>query len=95
MRLHGALALHVRTLLAEIDPSLDAEVVADLLLGAIAAGVVHHLRRERDVDLPAVQSAARALLRGLTRDSEPRSPEVPWRSSVAAATLERDAHRPS
>jgi AcrR family transcriptional regulator len=71
MRLHGALALHVRALLAEIDPSLDAEVVADLLLGAIAAGVVHHLRRERDVDLPAVQSAARALLRGLTCGAEP------------------------
>jgi AcrR family transcriptional regulator len=66
MRIHGALALHVRALLAEIDPSLDAEVVADLLLGAIAAGVLHHLRRERGVGLPAVQSAARALLRGLT-----------------------------
>jgi AcrR family transcriptional regulator len=84
MRLHGALALHVRTLVAEIDPSLDAEVVADLLLGAIGARVVHHLRRERDVELAAVQSAARALLRGLTgtRASAPAIPEA-------------DAHRTS
>ncbi len=67
MRIHGALALHVRTLLAELDPTIDAEVVADLLLGAISAGVLHHLRRERGRDLATVRDGALALLRGVSQ----------------------------
>ena len=61
----GALALHVRALLIEIDPRLDADVVATLLLGALSPPVVARLRA-RGADLPAQQTAARALMRGLT-----------------------------
>jgi AcrR family transcriptional regulator len=62
---YGPLALFVRVMIAEIDPSLDAEVVADLLLGATSAGVVYHLRRDRGIELERIQAAARALLHGL------------------------------
>jgi AcrR family transcriptional regulator len=67
IRVHGVLALHIRALVREIDPALDAEVVADLLLGAVAAAVIRRLRRDQGFDLAAVQEAARALLRGITR----------------------------
>jgi AcrR family transcriptional regulator len=62
---HSSLALFVRVMVAEGDPALDGEVVADLLLGAISAPVVYHLRREQDVELERIQAGARALLRGL------------------------------
>ena len=66
---HGSLALFVRLMVAEIDPSLDSEVVADLLLGATSAGVVYHLRRERGIELERIQAAAQALLHGLVCDA--------------------------
>jgi AcrR family transcriptional regulator len=61
---HGPLALFVRVMSAEINPSLDGEVLADLLLGATSAGVVYHLRRDRGIDLERIQAGARALLHG-------------------------------
>jgi len=60
-----SLAVHLRVLLAELDPTLDAEVTAELILGAIGAGVISRLRRDRAVDLAALQASARALVRGL------------------------------
>jgi hypothetical protein len=53
-------------LLQEIDPTLNAEILADLLLGALSAGVIRHLRRERDIELATLQASAQALLHGLT-----------------------------
>jgi AcrR family transcriptional regulator len=71
-RLYGSLALFVRVLVAEIDPSLNAEVVSNLLLGAISPGVIYQLRRERGIELEQIQDGARALLRGITApDREP------------------------
>src|ERR1700688_2722236 len=60
----GALALHVRTLISQIDPRLDAPLIADLLLGAISPPVIARARA-RGADLAAQQAAARALVRGL------------------------------
>jgi AcrR family transcriptional regulator len=62
---HATFALFVRSLVAEIDPSLDREVVADLLLGATSASVVYYMRRDRGIELERIQDAARALLHGL------------------------------
>ncbi|HUE25745.1 MAG TPA: TetR/AcrR family transcriptional regulator [Solirubrobacteraceae bacterium] len=71
-RAYGSLALFVRVLIAEIDPSLDAEVVSNLLLGAISPGVLYHLRRERGIALEEIQRSARSLLCGITTaDREP------------------------
>jgi AcrR family transcriptional regulator len=76
---HATLALFVRVMVAEIDPSLDGEVVADLLLGATSPGVVYHLRRERGIDLERIQAAVRALLHGViaTTDSQPSRASTP------------------
>lgn len=63
--LDGALALHVRNLVAGLDTGLDADVVATLLMGALSAPVIARVRA-RGGDLRAQQAAYRALLRGLT-----------------------------
>jgi AcrR family transcriptional regulator len=62
---HATFALFVRTLVAEIDPLLDDEAVADLLLGATSVGVVYYLRRDRGINLERIQAAAQALLHGV------------------------------
>ena len=61
----GALALHVRTLVEAIDHRLDAALVAEMVLGAVAPAVVARLRRG-GADLAAQQRAVRAVLRGIT-----------------------------
>jgi AcrR family transcriptional regulator len=65
----GALALHVRTLISQINPHLDAPLVADLLLGTLSPAVILRARA-RGAGLSAQQSAARALLRGLTPSAD-------------------------
>ena len=66
----GALALHLRALISQIDPRVDAPLIADLILGAISPPVIARARA-RGADLAAQQAAARALLRGLTHESAP------------------------
>jgi AcrR family transcriptional regulator len=68
----GSLALHLRVLLTELDPSFDAEVGAEMLLGAVNAGVIARLRRQRGVPLAELQDSIRRLARGL----EPETPET-------------------
>ncbi|HEY5428098.1 MAG TPA: TetR/AcrR family transcriptional regulator [Solirubrobacteraceae bacterium] len=72
----GSLALHLRVLLTELDPSLDAEVGAEMLLGAVNAGVIARLRRQRGVRVSELQDSIRRLARGL-------SPETVSRHSAA------------
>lgn len=62
-QIYWTLRAHIRALLSEIDPELDADVVAGLLLGATAPPVLHGL----GVGLEALQASLLALLRGLTR----------------------------
>lgn len=69
----GALRLHVSILVAAVDPTLDAGLVADLLLGAVAPAVILRLRTAGG-DLAAQQAATRALLRGLTRERPSAGP---------------------
>lgn len=64
---YGTLRAHIRALLVEIDPGLDADVVAALLLGATAPPVLHRLDAELGVGLETLQAALLALLRGVTR----------------------------
>lgn len=61
----GALALHVRMLLEQVDPTLDHHVVADLLLGALLGGVLKRARDDRAVSLERLQAASKALVRGV------------------------------
>jgi len=59
----GSLLVHVSTLVAELDPDVDAVVLAHLILGAIAPPVLSRLQARPET----VAQAALALLRGLTR----------------------------
>jgi AcrR family transcriptional regulator len=76
VRSHAPLAMFMRVMVEEIDPSLDAEIVADMLLGATSALAVYHLRRERGVELERIQASARALLHGIVARPPVRSPTV-------------------
>lgn len=58
--------IHVATLIVEIDPELDADVLAGLVLSSIAPHVIARLRHESGAELPDLQRAAITLLRGLT-----------------------------
>jgi AcrR family transcriptional regulator len=60
------LAIHVAALVREIDPALDDQVVAGLILSAIAPPSLHRMRTVLGVDTASLQASARALLRGLT-----------------------------
>jgi AcrR family transcriptional regulator len=68
---YAALALHISTLVREIDPTLDEGIVAALILSALAPPALHRMRAVLHVDVATLQASARALLRGLTsRDCE-------------------------
>jgi AcrR family transcriptional regulator len=63
---YGLLLLHVRNLVGELKPALDADVVASLILGALAPPVLHRLRHDPAISEPALRAGVLALLRGLT-----------------------------
>lgn len=62
---YGVALLHVATLVREIDPTLDAQILAGFILSAVAPPVLTRMRGALAVDTPALQEGARALLRGL------------------------------
>jgi AcrR family transcriptional regulator len=63
---YGTFLVHVRTLLAQIEPRIDAPVIAGLLLNAVDPWNLHRLLRREGADPARVADAAIALLRGLT-----------------------------
>jgi AcrR family transcriptional regulator len=58
--------LHVSWLLEQIDPSLDAPLVADMVLNSVSSRVIRHARRAPEDSTAALERAAVALLRGVT-----------------------------
>lgn len=61
----GALLFHVRMLVQDIDPRLNADVVARLILGAFAPAIIYDCRRLGITDT-TIEASALALLRGIT-----------------------------
>jgi|BarGraIncu00222A_1022003.scaffolds.fasta_scaffold50438_2 AcrR family transcriptional regulator len=59
---YGALLLHAAALVRELDPRLNADIVATLILGAIAPPVLHRLAADPD----EITASAIGLLHGLT-----------------------------
>jgi hypothetical protein len=59
------LVLHVRTLLKEIRPGVDHDVLATMLLSAIGPTVISK-SRARGKSSKALETASLALLRGIT-----------------------------
>jgi AcrR family transcriptional regulator len=66
----GALLMHTRILVREIDPRLEEDVIARMVLGAIAPPVLYDLQ-QRDADHKHLEASALALLRGLTQPGQP------------------------
>lgn len=52
----GVYRAHVSSLLAAVDPTLDREALPDLLLAALSAELVLHLRRERGTSAGALRA---------------------------------------
>jgi AcrR family transcriptional regulator len=63
---HGTFLIHIRTLLEQIDPRIDATVVAGLLFGAVAPRSLHRLIRIEGVSPTAVADAIVLMARGIT-----------------------------
>jgi len=56
---------HLLVLLREANPHTDADVAADALLAALAAGLFAHLRGEREIELERLQNVWCALVDGV------------------------------
>ncbi len=64
--IYATFLLHVSVMVAEIDPTLDGPVIAELILSSIAPVAMHRARRELGAGIEQLEAAALALLRGLT-----------------------------
>jgi AcrR family transcriptional regulator len=64
---YAGLLIHIASLIAEIDPEVDASIVAGYLLSAVAPPVLHRMRTQGGIDVPTLQRAAVRLVRGVSR----------------------------
>ena len=64
--IYGTFLVHTSTLVAEIDPTVDARVMAGMILSSIAPPVLRRLRQTFSTDVEDLSATAIALLRGLT-----------------------------
>ena len=62
---YGTLLIHVATLIAAIDPLLNAQVTSAYLLGAIAPPLLHRMGAGGVTDVTTLQHAAAALVHRL------------------------------
>jgi len=62
---YGTFLIHVRSLLEQVDPRLDAPVLAGLLLSAVDPPGLQRLLRRENADPARVADGIVALLRGL------------------------------
>jgi hypothetical protein len=60
------LRLHVAWLVEQIDPRLDAPMVAEMILNSVSARVIRRAYRDAGHSTVAFERAAIALLRGIT-----------------------------
>jgi hypothetical protein len=70
----SAFGIHVATLVGEIDPALDAEVIAALIINSVSARVIRHLQRDLGNTDAALERGVLALVSGLTRGGCPPTP---------------------
>jgi len=80
---YGVYRLHATLLLHEADPHCDAELLADLLLGALGAEQFIYLRELRGVPLERLKRAwAELVSRSLPREPDERRP-APVRAAAS------------
>jgi AcrR family transcriptional regulator len=59
------MSVHVESLVAQIDPGLDAPVTAQLLLNAANPSLLRYLRRDVGIELDRIRASMRQLIAGL------------------------------
>src|SRR3954454_13431915 len=64
---------HLLVLLRQASPDCDADVAADALLAALAAGLFAHLRGQREIELDRLKDVWCALVDGVIRANEVRA----------------------
>jgi AcrR family transcriptional regulator len=62
---YSFLLLHLQRLVGEVNPEVDARVMANLVLGLLAPPVLYRLRIDPAVDPASIKAGVLALLRGL------------------------------
>ena len=62
----AAFRIHVALLVSELDPTLDADVVALLILNCVSARMIRRLQRDVGLSGETLERSALALMRGLT-----------------------------
>jgi AcrR family transcriptional regulator len=68
-RVQGALRFHVATLIYQVDPGLDSELLASMVLGAIAPNVLNRVGSNADTIVAAITK----LLSGITGPTNSRT----------------------
>jgi AcrR family transcriptional regulator len=63
---YATLIIHITSLIRQIDPELDAQLLAPYLLSAFAPPVLNLLHRRNGVPVAELQRAAVQLVRGVT-----------------------------
>jgi AcrR family transcriptional regulator len=63
---YATLIVHITSLLAQVDPGLDATILAPYLLSAFGPPVLNLLHKHNGIPVPALQRAAVQLVRGVT-----------------------------
>jgi AcrR family transcriptional regulator len=71
---YGTLVLHIATLITEINPGLDAGIVAGYLLSAVAPPVLNRMHSHGGIDVPTLQRSVVQMLRGITSHEPTRPP---------------------
>ncbi|MEU5099689.1 helix-turn-helix domain-containing protein [Streptomyces sp. NPDC020996] len=66
-----ALALHVTVLLRQIVPDADCEVLAQVLMGYLDPGLIHHLTRERGMPMERLEAGWIDLVARVTQTRPP------------------------
>ncbi len=70
--------LHVQLLLEKLDPDMDAEVMADIVLAPLDAELFQHLHTDRSVEVTRMRTSLQRMIRSFTTSTlRTQSPVLP------------------
>ena len=64
--LYAFYRLHVQLLLEQLDPDMDAEVMADIVLAPLDAELFQHLHTDRSVEVTRMRTSLQRMIRSFT-----------------------------
>jgi AcrR family transcriptional regulator len=76
--LYAFYRLHVQLLLEQLDPDMDAEVMADIVLAPLDAELFQHLHTDRSVEVTRMRTSLQRMIRSFTTSTlRTQSPVLP------------------